>query len=1358
MYKKQEEKKEVPLFGKLAEFREALNDEINKIKSSGISSIILRSGCPLESNGKGYWYRFLVEYAPTLPADTPCKLKIGNNQYNVSVVSAGDNSIIVASDSPLPDNIGYAQLENGSTVLMERLIQCIEENAGKSNPTGDHMLTLDGSVYHARRIFSYNDIKLKASNTESQSKAVHEALSNDVTYIWGPPGTGKTTVIGQIIDELYKHGRTVLVVSHTNTAVDGAIDKADQSYSASKDISSNTLYPILRLGTPARSIPERTTLDSHIKALGKDLYEQKQILEEEQRSLQVRTRELKSVIGKSMWIEHSDLEDARKGIDELNKIEIIYEELNKAIIELEQEIAAEKEANPNAVYYNALCQRRDTLQNDLATLVSQADKFNRKISNNQESIRKAKDELRKCDKYAEMKAYREREFMSEEFYNEQIKSLDRQIEENNASIVRLEDEATDVQNQINAYEQRGSIGRLFADGNAYTRNKNRVVEIEKEKQALIEVTDRIESVKAEQRSILGNLLQYEEQMQLYVPSQDKTTWERLINGYETEISECSFEIERIKKKDTEARTALDKLLPQIEEAKASYDIISDLQQQFNECDTELGELKRKKRSLQESTKAVLDKELMNCVQYFAIDRVLLDSSINDLFSELESKLEQAKTDIEGVNISEAIREKDQISVRLNELATDITDINNKLSDLERQAIMGAKILGTTLAKSYLDSTLRERTFDTVILDEASMASIPALWCASYLAENSIVIVGDFLQLPPIVMAKDSKMAKKWLGTDIFNISGMQELAKNKSTCPSNFVMLNDQFRMESDIADIANMYYGKYGGLRSQDHTVSRDDLRAEFHEWYNGEVSGDHVHLIDTESLNAWASAVPQGKTKSRLNTFSATVDVDMAFGFIENILKGLDPTKAEPFSKPKVLIVAQYKAHIKLINQLIDLGYTSRGFENNLGLIRAGTIHSFQGNEAEIVIFDLVVDDPHFSSNLSMPDNKLDDDPRKLFNVAITRAQFELFIVGDFKFLRKVAKNNALSELLDYLIDIKQLPKIDAKVFLPNIVFSKPTSSETTGNLNHSQIICRETDYFEYLKKDLHAFKKRMIIYSPFMTERRLADFLPYFADAINLGKKIIVVTKDRSERKKELASYIKCEEELTALGVDVIHKRGMHEKLVFVDSTAVWVGSLNTLSFTGETGEIMHRIGDKDITKEYEKIYDIKHIDTAIENKYELKCPLCGGEMLVKESDDGGIYWGCENKDYTRSKEKPYPIDGIFRCHCGKPYVFAMVKQPRWVCPDKKCGGYTAIREGHLKFENMVALIPKNRMKEVKAYLAEKRKEAEKEEKEKEKKKTTKSSGKRSTKKKDSSETKKKEEKPAQKSAEQMTLLDL
>ena len=59
-------------------------------------------------------------------------------------------------------------------------------------------------------------------------------------------------------------------------------------------------------------------------------------------------------------------------------------------------------------------------------------------------------------------------------------------------------------------------------------------------------------------------------------------------------------------------------------------------------------------------------------------------------------------------------------------------------------------------------------------------------------------------------------------------------------------------------------------------------------------------------------------------------------------------------------MLIVAPYKPHIARVNQLVDLEYHNRGFKENLNFIRAGTIHSFQGSEADIVIFDLVIDEP--------------------------------------------------------------------------------------------------------------------------------------------------------------------------------------------------------------------------------------------------------------------------------------------------------------------------------------------------------------------------------------------------------------
>ena len=136
-------------------------------------------------------------------------------------------------------------------------------------------------------------------------------------------------------------------------------------------------------------------------------------------------------------------------------------------------------------------------------------------------------------------------------------------------------------------------------------------------------------------------------------------------------------------------------------------------------------------------------------------------------------------------------------------------------------------------------------------------------------------------------------------------------------------------------------------------------------------------------------------------------------------------------------------------------------------------------------------------------------------------------------------------------------------------------------------------------------------------------------------------------------------------------------------------------------------MQRHADRDLTDEYEKLFDIEHICDAVENTYEQKCPICGGEMIVKESDEGGIYWQCVAGDYSRSAAQQYPVDGVLRCKCGAPYVFAMKNEPRWVC-SKDSRHYQKMRESDLKLEKMAALIPtKAARSQVNKYFSEKNK---------------------------------------------------
>jgi hypothetical protein len=110
--------------------------------------------------------------------------------------------------------------------------------------------------------------------------------------------------------------------------------------------------------------------------------------------------------------------------------------------------------------------------------------------------------------------------------------------------------------------------------------------------------------------------------------------------------------------------------------------------------------------------------------------------------------------------------------------------------------------------------------------------------------------------------------------------------------------------------------------------------------------------------------------------------------------------------------------------------------------------------------------------------------------------------------------------------------------------------------------------------LAGDLARARTRVVVYSAFMTANRIGFLQPQLRDAIDRGIELYVVTRAFDDLKKgERAEYERLERTLTDWGVVVIHKRHMHEKLVFVDDDVLWCGSLNPLSFSN-THEVMER----------------------------------------------------------------------------------------------------------------------------------------------------------------------------------------
>ncbi len=66
-------------------------------------------------------------------------------------------------------------------------------------------------------------IREDGMRNEAQFDAIRKAMVQPVSYIWGPPGTGKTATLAYIMANYLLRGRSVLFVSNTNRAVDNGM-------------------------------------------------------------------------------------------------------------------------------------------------------------------------------------------------------------------------------------------------------------------------------------------------------------------------------------------------------------------------------------------------------------------------------------------------------------------------------------------------------------------------------------------------------------------------------------------------------------------------------------------------------------------------------------------------------------------------------------------------------------------------------------------------------------------------------------------------------------------------------------------------------------------------------------------------------------------------------------------------------------------------------------------------------------------------------------------------------------------------------------------------------------------------------
>lgn len=262
------------------------------------------------------------------------------------------------------------------------------------------------------------------------------------------------------------------------------------------------------------------------------------------------------------------------------------------------------------------------------------------------------------------------------------------------------------------------------------------------------------------------------------------------------------------------------------------------------------------------------------------------------------------------------------------------------------------VLSTTFsARSCL---FTEKTYDYIIMDEASQVSIDTGALALTCADNA-VIVGDTLQLPNVVTDEDRVKLDAIMKQ--YNIAQGYDCAKNSflqsvlDVIPSvPETLLREHYRCHPRIINFCNQKF--YGGnllIMTEDHG-EKDVLSAV------RTVKGNHAvnHLNQRE--------------------------IDVVKEEVLPMWKEFDD----------VGIVTPYNSQVDAFNQQLDN-------------VKAGTIHKYQGRENDAIIMSVV-------------DNQISPfaDDANMLNVAVSRAKkkFCLVMTGN-----EQEQHGNIMDLLDYI-----------------------------------------------------------------------------------------------------------------------------------------------------------------------------------------------------------------------------------------------------------------------------------------------------------------------------------------------------
>lgn len=353
-------------------------------------------------------------------------------------------------------------------------------------------------------------------------------------------------------------------------------------------------------------------------------------------------------------------------------------------------------------------------------------------------------------------------------------------------------------------------------------------------------------------------------------------------------------------------------------------------------------------------KEKLKKDFQN---YCDIYTYVLNINIH-LKNELEDINERIKEFTEGDESEEVIKLKD----RKNE-------IYKLLSNERKRFINNAFVIGTTISKATIDELIYKQYYDIVLFDEASMAYIPQIIFAASLAHQKFICIGDMKQLAPISKVEE-------LHEDIYDYLNMVE--DNNIVSHQWLVMLNEQYRSHPTISKFVNkqFYFSRMSDGIKENKKLIEQIVESE-------PFKNHPMVLLDTSGFYASSCITLE---YSRVNIVDACIAVITA-------------TEAYKKTKKSVGIITPYAAQARLIRKMLKDDLGSRKYD-----ITCSTVHQFQGDEKDIIIFDTVESYPNEKLGKLTSDNK-NNSVNRLINVAVTRARGKLIVIGNYSYWQEYA-----------------------------------------------------------------------------------------------------------------------------------------------------------------------------------------------------------------------------------------------------------------------------------------------------------------------------------------------------------------